>query len=371
MDYSELPITAEIEDQPIEHIDIEAENHKSLLSQILEGVKALFASKPNIEFNAPTGFKLIGDQYWLAYYSNSYLDRDKEHFSFESLQNDIDFMNETKSYPELWRYHVKGTRHGVGICAFMAGKFAAVVGKFDNTPIANIFKKYYQANPDQALSHGFFYFEKEGNVYKSHHSFEVTTLDLDVAANPYTVFGSFSEVKMSDATEKQIADLRAILGDQMVDSILTNGMKATEKLDSEGVAFKAANAKFPPDEDETDESEDEEKEPKEDKAFNAQFDLVANALQTMAKSIGDLVGVINTSNQRLAVVEQHIQTEQEQKSKATNVTPLHDARKQALIAEMETNINASSLEARQKISQLSPAEGLLASFDLANQKRQK
>lgn len=313
------------------------ENKPSLFSQIKSKVMN-YLHPFKLEFDTPTGFKVYKENYWIAWYSNSFIDRDREYFKQKAIERDIEYMNATGDYPELWRWHIgdiksglNPTRHGKAFYVDVIGKFAVAIGKFDDTPIAQQFKAYYKANPKQALSHGFFYTQKEGDTYTEYHTFEISTLPPDVAANPYTTFLEFSEEKAMNVNERAVADLKAALGDEQATALLNTlnvaGAKATETLDSQGVAFKALPVDMETEEDGED-TEKPKKVPKKKEATE-QVDLSPVVL-----ALGEMTKALQVLNGRIDAIESKQQSAEKTDEKQT---VLHDERKQALLKEMTTN----------------------------------
>lgn len=195
----------------------EKQEKRGLLARLL-GRKKEVETKPL--FDTPTGFKVVGDNSWIAWYTNPYQDRDKEWFAEKSLDDDMAFMYEKNEYPSLWRYHIgkypenEATKHGKAYAVTKSGRFLIAFGDFDDTVLGQAMKQYYIDNPNQGVSHGFYYdpaFKKDG-VYYKHHTFEVSTLPPDVAANQYAGFAVKEGTKeMAAANEKALADLEAII----------------------------------------------------------------------------------------------------------------------------------------------------------------
>lgn len=207
-------------------------------------IARLFSRKSKPEdkplFDTPTGFKSVGDNLWVAWYSNSYLDRDGEYFAEKSLEADIAFMQETGNYPSLWRFHVgspsnEATKHGKALTVTKSGRFVIAIGEFDDTPLGHAMKAYYEEHPDQGVSHGFYYDPalKMNGVYTKHHTFEISTLPANLAANEYASFGIKEGSKMATASDKQLADLKAVLQGRLSDDELQKVLQAAAQKSAE------------------------------------------------------------------------------------------------------------------------------------------
>lgn len=266
-------------------------SHKRTLIDRLLGrpVKDTKEAETKPLFDTPSGFKVVGDNTWIAWYSNPYQDRDGEWFAEKALDADIAFMQETGDYPELWRYHIGTpksnpvTRHGKAFAVTKAGRFVIAFGEFDKTPLADAFKAYYKENPDQALSHGFYYDpeQKISRVYHKFHTFEISTLPQDVAANPFTSFGiKTGEKEMPAANEKAISDLKAALKDRLpeaqLNELLTMAAAKSAELDQH-VSYKGEK-----------EETKEEKQPE----LSADTKAILGAFETLGSKLTALSGEI-------------------------------------------------------------------------------
>lgn len=189
------------------------------------------------------GFKMIqNDTRWIAWYSNAVMDLQNEYFPRDATDAFIARVDSKQlPMPDLWWFHVKGTKHGQAEWIGRIGLLTLAIGKFDNTPIAEKFKSYYRAN-EQRLSHGFFYDPRrfKGGAYNYYNTFEITTLSPGNEANPYTIFEVFDN--MDEAKLKQLA---AIVGDHDAELIAKNGVSASKQLADLGVRFKAMSEGTP------------------------------------------------------------------------------------------------------------------------------
>jgi hypothetical protein len=144
--------------------------------------------------NQTSGFKMLSDNQWLAWYSNNFEDKEQEIVSLEAHQKFIDGANNgLYPMPELWFYHLDGTRHGITKSLYMIGHFAVAFGEFDSpqeNEFVTIMKSWYDKQEMITLSHGFYFDPKQkiGNVYKSIRTHEISTLPSGREANEYTNF---------------------------------------------------------------------------------------------------------------------------------------------------------------------------------------
>jgi hypothetical protein len=193
-------------------------------------------------------FKALGDGVWVATYTNSFEDRDKEIISESALDAYIERVEKGFTpMPELWSWHLPGTRHGVATAIFKTDKMVTAVGKFDDTDAGREAEAFYMAQKADTirLSHGFdfpewarTYDEAGVATYHALNTFEISTLPAGKEANPYTSFRVSKELQM--LTEEKRAFIRASFPKQ-ADAILTQleSVEATSKaLVDAGVKFK-------------------------------------------------------------------------------------------------------------------------------------
>lgn len=157
-----------------------------------------------------------GKTYWLAIFSNNFIDREGEIIS-EKAHKDYEMRLDMKltPMPELWAWHTEGTKHGQADMVWYQTHNQYALGHFDDTPEAQKAISYYRKNPVK-LSHGFIAPEwalKDG-VYSAYNTFEISTLPPQVAANPYT---SFEEIKSMPVPEKREAFIQKLFGDKAPD----------------------------------------------------------------------------------------------------------------------------------------------------------
>jgi hypothetical protein len=185
------------------------------------------------------GFKVVGDNQWVAWYTNAYQDKDYEFFPESAIQRDIDYMNTQADYPELWFYHIPGTGHGKGAWAGKVGKLGVVVGEFYDTPAAQAFKEYYR-NHKMELSHGFIYdaAQKRNGVFWNYHTYEISTLPPGKAANPYTAF-DVKDQSMPQMNTEQFKALTEVIGMDAALQLVQDGTAREKALQSANVAFKS------------------------------------------------------------------------------------------------------------------------------------
>lgn len=304
----------------------------SLGKRILARVKGMFAPAPM--FSGSSGFKMLSDNRWVAWYTNAYKDRDGEHFATDAIYQDVQRMWKSRQFPELWFWHIPGTKHGKATWAGTIGRFAVAIGVFDDTPAAQSFKRYYRQRPPE-LSHGFYFNPKErkDGVYQDYRTFEISTLPVGKASNPLTVFSVKSEdSSMNNLTPDQFAELVKAVGTDEAVKMIAAGVNATKEAD-QSFAFKAAE---------------------EDKAYEKKMDERMSALEEkMDKLMKKMMG------------EDEKPVEEKKDAPAAVTTPaLTDEMRDALIVEMlDSQKKAAS---KRTFENLDPATQLIVRSGLGS-----
>lgn len=210
-----------------------------LLKQAL-GVRA--------ETDMSSAFKVLEDgKHWIGRWSNNFEDRQKQLFSEKAIDEYIGRVRAGEvPYPELWFFHIPGTRHGVAEKLWRSGHFAWAYGSFDNSDIAKKFVSHYHTTnkKSRGMSHGFWYPPSalQQGVYEKFTSFELTVLPPKYAANPYTTFKTYEEIanmKGASAPADVQAELKEILGADAFAAIVGSDESQGKALEEAGVRFKA------------------------------------------------------------------------------------------------------------------------------------
>lgn len=182
-----------------------------------------------------SGFKVVDDDHWMGWWTNNFEDRQKQLFSADAID---EYIQRVKSgeipYPELWYYHIPGTRHGQAEKLWRVGHFGVAYGSFDNTNLGRTFKAHYQSNrKSRGMSHGFFYPENQlvDGVFHKFTTFEVTVLDPHHAANPYTTFKEISDMKALVPDSAKV-ELETILGKDLASKLLNSAEARGKALES-------------------------------------------------------------------------------------------------------------------------------------------
>lgn len=220
-------------------------------------LKRIFGESP-----PESGFKVFGDRLWLAFYSNNFKDLENEIIASKAHERFVDRVNlGIVPMPELWYWHLAGSRHGQAKMVGMEGHVVWAIGEFDDSPAGAAAAKFYAETPHK-LSHGFTYpkYAFKGGVYYDINTFEISVLPMDVAvpANPFTDYQVYDkEEQMNETQRKKIQETFGSAADDLIQSIEEHGQAAeaireiaefkdfgrrTDDMDDDGSADKSATA---------------------------------------------------------------------------------------------------------------------------------
>jgi hypothetical protein len=180
-----------------------------------------------------------GKYYWHARHSNNFQDRDKEILSepaHEAYVRRLDLG--LVPMPELWSWHTEGTRQGQAEIVFYDNHIMNAVGTFDDTPEGEKARKYYERNAGKIeLSHGFTFpkWALKDGIYEVYNTFEISTLPVGAAANPYTTFQEITTMAMS---EEKRQHLEATIGKDRTDQLLSDSEKMGKAIEELGAKYK-------------------------------------------------------------------------------------------------------------------------------------
>jgi hypothetical protein len=189
---------------------------KRPLARIVDFIKSLTSrasKKEQIGTDAPlaaNSFKALGNGWWIGVFSNNFKDREGEILTAAAHERYI--LRANLGYvpmPELWFHHIPGSRHGKAVFIDEADHLIYAVGKFDDTEMGKAFEEFYLTTDWRpGMSHGF-RFEpwaktKDGLIL-DYNTFEISVLDLDKAANPFTSFVTLEDMKMALSTSQREA----------------------------------------------------------------------------------------------------------------------------------------------------------------------
>ena len=188
-----------------------------------------------------SGFKVYQTEdgaRWVGWWTNNFVDKEGEVFSLKAIDDYVDRVRAGLTpYPELWAYHVPGSKHGEAQFVGRIGHYAIAAGTFDDDALGQRAADVYtRSGKKYAMSHGFTYPTTElvDGVFHQFNTFEISTLPAKAAANPYTAFEGVTKM----LTEEQTKELRALFGDEIATEIIENTEAKSKAIEAAGVAYK-------------------------------------------------------------------------------------------------------------------------------------
>jgi hypothetical protein len=140
--------------------------------------------------------------------------------------------------PELWSWHTGGSRQGVAERVFYDNHIMNAVGVFDDTPEGETARKFYERNAGKIeLSHGFTFpkWALKDGIYEEYNSFEISTLPIGAAANPYTTFEEINAMALSDEKRQW---LESTIGKERTEKLLSENEKMGKAIEEMGAKYK-------------------------------------------------------------------------------------------------------------------------------------
>lgn len=235
---------AEAQIAAIEAAEAEAESKELPIPQVDPKVsmfahfKAFLASAISTDAVAePTGFKAYGDR-WCAWWTNNFKDRDGEYFTAKAIDDYIARVDVgVVPMPELWTWHLPGTKHGQADWMARIGHYCLASGTFDDTEAGRAAQKAYSRQRQPfAMSHGFTFdvTKKEAGVFHQFNTFEISTLPPKAAANPYTVYEE-ADIML---TPEKVKHLETLFGKDVAAQIIADTEAKSKAIEDLNVEFK-------------------------------------------------------------------------------------------------------------------------------------
>lgn len=210
---------------------------KSLLG-IADSTAQQTAKALQLQFGAETGFKAIGDNRWVAWWTNNFQDKHKEIFPAAAIDRFIERCDkEELPMPELWHWHMY-VPHGKADWLGRIDHLSLATGTFYDTQVAQAMKKEYQSK-DYAVSHGYLFLKEEKDadgVYQDFYTYEISPLPMGKEANPITWFGV--KEQMNTLTPEKKAHLEAIVGVSTAAALIQAGEEKSKQMEALGIKFK-------------------------------------------------------------------------------------------------------------------------------------
>lgn len=298
-------ISQRIADGSIEPVSLQP----NALERIWEGIQEKI-------FGKPATFKVLPDgKHWVAYYTNNFKDREEEILSEAAHIKYISRLNMgLLPMPELWFWHIPGTKHGKALWVDYVDHIVTAVGEFTDDPIGKAFSEHYRKSRTRyANSHGFYadrakhYRIVDGvGIWDDYNTFEITVLPTKAAANPFTLF---TEIDTMTISPESAAALAGIIGKEHADKIIEEAQKASKEVKDLGVQHKDFTDPATLETPTTDTA-----------AIEALSKNVAPVLLSMAETQGDMAEVQKAFDLRISAIEKAF----------TNALAERDARLQAL-----------------------------------------
>jgi uncharacterized protein YjaG (DUF416 family) len=202
--------------------------------------------------NAPdTGGKSLvvckqanGEYRWFGWVSNHFRDRDNppEILSGKAHKGFVDWADKTGRYPELWIWHVPGSKVGTADWLEFADGFLMASGTFDKEA-AGVAERLANSKEEYRMSHGFMRlaFDDKETVTDAYVMFEASVLPVGPEANPWTGFMPVKEGNMALSDVKK-AFLAKFLPAETIQSIESNTDALKTAAEQAGVDWKEVEA---------------------------------------------------------------------------------------------------------------------------------
>lgn len=231
-----------------------------------------------------SGFKAISESAWIAVYTNNFKDLEGEIITADAHDRYIQRVEKGFTPPpELWVWHMPGTRVGEAKGVWRQGHIVCAYGSFDATPAGKKAAQFFAKGGNYEMSHGFTFPQwgfKEG-IYHDYNTFEISVLPTGRAANSFT---AFEEVLTMPMTKEREDFLRRVLSDD-ADSIIKAFNDAESAADSaakSGLEFKEKHSDYA---DLTEETTEAAKDNATDAAFAQLLTDLANTTAELAQDV--------------------------------------------------------------------------------------
>jgi len=186
-----------------------------------------------------TAFKdLTGAWRWLSVTTNKFKDLEGEIFSEKAHQQYVAYADEHNEYPELWLWHVEGSRMGQADFVDYCDGFVVHSGVFDDD-MQDAAERLANTK-GLAVSHGYYYEEddKEDGIYEWYRTFEISPLPAQRAANVWTHFLVDSKEVVMPLTPEKRQFLVGVLGEDKTAELEERAGQMGKQLEGSGIEFK-------------------------------------------------------------------------------------------------------------------------------------
>ncbi len=293
------------------------------------------AKKPEAK-NSFTVWKEKSGRYrWMAHYSNNFRDRDNPP-EIISKTSHLNFVKEVNSgdapYPELWLWHIDGTRWGEADFVGYDQGFAIATGLVDKGKewVADSLKG------DLLASHGMPPWSvqrdpQDSTIITRHITKEISPLLANAAANEHTGFNILGEVKTMAFSEEDRAKLLALnVNPDTLEALTDEKAQGTDDLEKK-------------------EADDKPEVTKADGDFVSR-DEVADLVKSVATSTNQLVQVVGNLAERIEALEANKLTIDKEVLERTPAASLSDLYKSVIGSE------EAKLDGRTALAKSAPEE---------------
>lgn len=219
-----------------------AETMKTLWPEVRQSVITAEVQKQVIISEQPNGFTTFRDKEdnlrFFGWGSNNFKDKHKEIIPEIAHKEFVEWCDTTKTYPELWLWHVPGTKYGQIDMLDTSDGFLVLSGTIDKDKEAIA---EAQANLGVGMSHGMkCIIQKDGTIVL-YRSYEFSTLPMDsTAAIPgSTGFEILSEGDEMGFSEKKKTFLKQVgFSDEQVVGFETKTAEMSASLKALGYEWK-------------------------------------------------------------------------------------------------------------------------------------
>lgn len=236
----------------------------SAVGTVVNRVKTFFASLLVTAGAArnPTGAVQYGDESnkafsvkempdgslrWLSRMSNNFKDRQGETITEAAHVEFIEWADKNNSYPELWIWHIPGSRFGATDWMAYDKGFVCASGTIDDTEEAKTLAKSLSDSKEElGVSHGFVCLKTKDGTITKYRSYEKSVLPLVNAANGWTGFDLLASIGREDKENEMAfnATKRAFLvGKGIPDDQITAWESSNETmqkaLTEQGISYKS------------------------------------------------------------------------------------------------------------------------------------
>lgn len=180
---------------------------------------------------------------WVGWVSNHFRDNDtpKEILSGAAHKEFVEHADATGEFPELWLWHVPGSKIGKADWLEFADGFLLSSGIFDSPALAESLAK---SSDPLTMSHGFrrLEYDSKSNVTLKYRQPEQSITPQGAEANPWTRFETTKEVQSMPISEAKKAFLAKYLPADTLKAIEDNTTELRKAAEASGVAWKDVEA---------------------------------------------------------------------------------------------------------------------------------